>query len=71
MYGTLAHAGMSFSTNIKLTTDYVVQGVSDSDGAPAIQGGFDWSHSTGPYAGVWASSVASGGGIEIDYCAGL
>ena len=78
LYGSSVRAESSFSANVKLTTDYVFQGASDSDKAPAIQGGFDWSHSTGPYAGVWASNAASSssdtgasvGGIEIDYYAG-
>ena len=78
MYGASAQAESSFSANVKLTTDYVFQGASDSDGNPAIQGGLDWSHGTGLYAGVWGSNVASAssdtgdsvGGIELDYYAG-
>ena len=70
MYGASAQAESSFSANVTLTTDYVSEGISDSDGAAAIQSGLDWSHSAGPYAGVWASNAA-GPSIEIDYFAGF
>ena len=43
--------------NISLTTDYVFRGVSQTQGEPAIQGGFDYSHASGFYVGTWASNV--------------
>ena len=47
----------SLSGNISLTTDYVFRGVSQTQGGPAIQGGADYSHASGLYAGTWASNV--------------
>jgi len=46
-----------FSANVAMTTNYVWRGVSQSDLDPAIQGGFDFSHSSGLYAGTWGSNV--------------
>ena len=47
-----------FSANVTLTSDYVFRGVSQTDERPAIQGGFDFSHDSGFYAGTWASSIS-------------
>ena len=50
-----AHAELS--GNVALTSDYVWRGVSQTDGGPAIQGGVDYSHTSGFYAGIWSSNV--------------
>ncbi len=50
----------TFSANVALTTDYYFRGISQTNNDGAIQGGFDWAHDTGFYAGVWASNVAFG-----------
>jgi uncharacterized protein (TIGR02001 family) len=47
----------TLSANITLTTDYVFRGVSQTQNGPAIQGGVDYSHSSGFYLGTWASNV--------------
>lgn len=47
-----------FSANLTLTTDYVFRGISQTQGKPAVQGGFDYAHSSGFYIGTWASNVA-------------
>jgi len=67
-----------FSANIALTTDYLFRGISQTDGNPAVQGGFDYSYIPyGFYAGVWASNVDFSGccgdddNIEIDYYGGF
>jgi uncharacterized protein (TIGR02001 family) len=55
------------SANVALTTDYYFRGISQTDNDGAIQGGFDWSHDSGVYAGVWASNVDFGDThIEVD-----
>ena len=62
-----------FSGNVGLTSDYIYRGVSQGREAPAIQGGLDYSHPTGAYIGLWASSVDFGNSqasAEIDYYAG-
>lgn len=57
------------SANVAVTTDYVFRGISQSDGAPAIQGGVDYDHQSGFAAGIWASSVddtVGDAGLEVD-----
>ncbi len=47
-----------FSANVALVTDYYFRGISQTQNDGAIQGGFDWSHDSGVYVGVWSSNVA-------------
>ncbi|HEX5644718.1 MAG TPA: TorF family putative porin [Erythrobacter sp.] len=68
-----AESAITLSANVALTSDYRFRGVSLSSGDPAIQGGFDAAHSSGFYAGVWASSISGGplyGDMELDIYAG-
>jgi len=44
--------------NLTFSTDYIFRGVSQTMGNPAIQGGFDYAHSSGLYLGTWASNVS-------------
>jgi uncharacterized protein (TIGR02001 family) len=58
-----------------LITDYRFRGISQTYGKPAIQGGFDYSHSSGFYLGNWNSNVSQGAGfpggnIEMDFYGG-
>lgn len=55
MVSTAAMA--EFSGNVALTSNYVFRGISQNDNSLAIQGGFDYAHESGLYAGVWASNV--------------
>ena len=48
----------SFSANAALVSDYVFRGISQTQNRPAIQGGFDYSHSSGLYLGTWGSNVS-------------
>lgn len=48
----------TLSANVTLATDYIFRGVSQTNQKPTIQGGFDYSHASGFYAGTWASNVA-------------
>lgn len=62
-----ANSDFEFSANVTLTSDYAFRGVSQTLKDPAIQGGFDVGHSSGFFAGVWASNVDfSEGGIDDD-----
>lgn len=62
------------SANIGAATQYYFRGVKQTEGA-AAQGGVDYEHSSGAYAGIWASDVGGHGasgasasdGIETDY----
>ena len=75
--GLLAAAGATADVtgNIALTSDYVFRGISQTNESPAVQGGLDYAHSSGAYAGVWASNVDFVDGdeadIEIDLYAGM
>jgi len=40
-----------------VVSDYRYRGISRSEGNPVVQGNVDWVHSSGFYAGVWASNV--------------
>lgn len=44
--------------NVALVSDYLYRGISQTGGKPAIQGGFDYAHPSGFYAGVWGSSIS-------------
>ena len=48
----------TFSSNVSLVSDYLYRGISQSGSKPAIQGGFDYAHASGFYAGVWGSSIS-------------
>lgn len=65
----------SYSGTVTLTTDYVFRGISQTQNDPALQGSFDVSHSSGLYAGAWASNVdfndPTDTNIEIDLYAGF
>ena len=55
------------SANVALVTDYYFRGISQTGNDGAIQGGFDWEHESGVYAGVWASNVDFGDThLEVD-----
>lgn len=54
-----AHAGDGpFTANVGLVSDYAYRGWSQTDERPALQGGFDYAHESGLYAGVWGSNVS-------------
>jgi uncharacterized protein (TIGR02001 family) len=65
----------TFTGNVGLFTDYRFRGISQTFEKPAIQGGFDYSHSSGIYLGNWNSNVSEGAGfpagnIEMDFYGG-
>ncbi len=68
--------GLQFSANTALVSDYVFRGISQSDEKPAFQGGFDVTHESGVYAGVWGSNIdfnesgVDGPSLEIDVYGG-
>ncbi|HSM98840.1 MAG TPA: TorF family putative porin, partial [Gallionella sp.] len=62
------------TANVGFFSNYLYRGISQTAGKPAIQGGFDYAHSSGFYAGAWGSNiswisdaaVASGASLELD-----
>jgi len=69
----MADSPHEFSANVALSTDYMYRGGSQTNEQPAISGGFDYAHSSGVYAGLWASNVDFGdsANIEIDFYGGI
>ncbi len=63
----------STSASVALSTDYIWRGYSQTDEEAAISGSFDYAHSSGFYAGTWASNVDfdSDASIEVDIYAGF
>ena len=46
-----------FESNVALSSEYMWRGMPQTDGNPAISGGFDISGESGLYFGVWGSNV--------------
>lgn len=44
--------------NFGLFSQYIFRGLTQTNRKPAVQGGFDYSHETGLYAGTWASNIS-------------
>lgn len=72
--------------NVGLYSQYIFRGMTQTDSSPALQGGVDYTHSSGFYLGAWGSNVSwprdnygapdtgsyyeSGGSLEIDLYGG-
>lgn len=67
-------ADPGWAGNLNLLSHYRFRGIDQTWGRPALQGGVDWTHADGWYAGLSASNVARrsypGGGAEIDLYGG-
>lgn len=61
------------SANFGATSNFVFHGVSQTNGGPALQGGLDYTHSSGMYLGTWASNVdkANAKGVQVNVYGGL
>ncbi len=46
------------SFNVGLVSDYLVRGISQTSGKPALQGGVDYAHESGIYLGAWGSNMS-------------
>ena len=64
----------TLSTNIGFFTDYTFRGISYTKERGAVQGGIDYSHSSGFYLGVWGTNVNNealyGNTVEVDVYGG-
>ncbi len=72
----LATAGVAqaeVSANLGVVSNYVFRGVTLSDDTAAVQGGVDYNHDSGFYAGTWMSSLDdnSKANAEVDLYAGF
>lgn len=65
----------SFTANLGVFSDYRFRGLSQTLQRPALQGGFDYAHRSGFYAGNWNSNVSSSvfpnANLEMDVYAGF
>ena len=48
----------TFTANVGLFSEYIFRGIAQTGGKPAVQGGFDYAHASGFYAGTWASNIS-------------
>lgn len=70
----MAGEASPISANVGFTTDYLFRGISQTGSKPAIQGGIDYAHASGFYAGIWGSNiswlsdagVANNASVELD-----
>jgi len=79
-FASAADSPHSLSGNMGIYSQYIFRGLTQTDKEPALQGGFDYSHSSGFYAGTWLSNVSwlrdfggysSGGSLEMDFYGGF
>ena len=69
----------TFTSNVSLASNYLHRGISQSGNKGAVQGGFDYVHSSGLYVGAWGSSIswisdrglAINASLEMDTYAGF
>lgn len=69
----------SFSGNLGLFSQYIWRGMTQTDEELALQGGVDYAHASGLYAGAWASNVSwttdlgymDSNSLELDLYAGF
>jgi uncharacterized protein (TIGR02001 family) len=61
--------------NVGLFSQYIFRGLTQTNREPALQGGFDYAHSSGFYLGTWGSNISwlrdggayrAGGSLELD-----
>ena len=74
LFGAAAQAAdaPAVATNFSLTTNYKFRGQDQGNNKPALQGGFDYAHSSGFYVGNWNSSIGfTDAGIEMDFYGGF
>jgi uncharacterized protein (TIGR02001 family) len=81
----LAHAAEptpehNLTGSLGFYSQYIFRGLTQTDRKPAIQGGLDYAHSSGLYAGTWASNISwlrdggayqAGGSGEFDFFGGF
>jgi uncharacterized protein (TIGR02001 family) len=48
----------TLTANVGLFSEYIFRGIEQTGGKPAVQGGFDYAHSSGFYLGTWASNIS-------------
>ena len=62
-----SYAEGSFTANASATSNYIWRGLTQTVNEAAVQGGIDYAHESGFYAGTWASNVNYGAGDVYSY----
>ncbi len=64
----------TFTANVEVVNNYIFRGLTQTWNQPAIQGGVDYAHADGWYAGLWGSSLSdkqyADGWAEWDFYGG-
>lgn len=74
-------AAAASSGTLALTSDYLFRGISQTNQKPALQGGIEYAHDSGFYAGAWGSNISwlsdysstatpVSSSVELDFYAG-
>ncbi len=48
----------TFTGNVGIFSQYIFRGLTQTNGYPALQGGFDYGHESGFYVGTWGSNIS-------------
>ncbi|MBU1236298.1 MAG: TorF family putative porin [Gammaproteobacteria bacterium] len=54
----MAEDASPFTGNMTIASEYIYRGIGQTNRKPALQGGFDYAHSSGAYVGIWGSNVS-------------
>lgn len=54
----IPESAYTVTANVGFTTDYIFRGIAQTAHNPAVQGGIDFAHASGLYAGMWGSNVS-------------
>ena len=73
LFASAGVAQAELSANIATVSNYYFRGITQTSDNAAIQGGIDYSHESGLYAGTWLSNIDFGGkeNAEVDLYAGF
>lgn len=80
-FANAADSPHTLTGNIGVYSQYIFRGLTQTNRDPALQGGFDYSHSSGFYAGTWMSNISwltdsraatgySSSSLEMDFYGG-
>lgn len=80
-FASAADSPHTLTGNVGVYSQYIFRGLTQTNKDPALQGGFDYSHSSGFYAGTWMSNISwltdspaatgySSSSLEMDFYGG-
>ncbi len=57
-FASAADSPHTLTGNAGIFSQYIFRGLTQTNSDPAVQGGFDYSHASGLYAGTWLSNIS-------------